>query len=111
MKHWYSKETIESIWQKAKLVDGYNPNIWRKDFAGAWIRHDSYGAYNEYGWEIDHKKPDVIGGNDSIENLWPLHWKNNQCKGDMYPNFKTCITSKGNNNIEKEQSWTWKKNQ
>lgn len=111
MGHWYSKETIEFIWQKAKLVDGYNPNIWRKDFAGAWIRHDSYGAYNEYGWEIDHKKPNATGGNDSIENLWALHWKNNRSKGDMYPDFKTCITSEGNNNIEKEQSWTWKKNQ
>ena len=36
----YGDKTIEAIWQSAKPVEGYNPNIWRKDFAGAWIRRD-----------------------------------------------------------------------
>ena len=26
------------VWEKASSVAGYDPDIWRKDFAGAWIR-------------------------------------------------------------------------
>lgn len=37
-----SIHTLLHIWEKAISVPGYDPNIWRKDFAGAWIRKDSY---------------------------------------------------------------------
>ena len=104
----YGDKTIEAIWQSAKPVEGYNPNIWRKDFAGAWIRRDFYGLRNKYGWKIDHKKPKSAGGSDSKENLWALHWQNNMSKGNEYPQFKTSITSDGNRNVEKEQIWTLK---
>ncbi len=103
----FTDEIIERIWQKAQIVVGYDPNVWRKDFAGAWIRHDFYGITNEYGWEIDHKKPLANGGTDHIDNLWALHWKNNREKGDSYPNFKTCVSSVSNKNIQKEVYWTW----
>ena len=36
-------KTILQVWEKAKTVEGRNPDIWRQDFAGAWIRKDSYG--------------------------------------------------------------------
>ena len=31
----------------------------------------------EYGWKIEHIKPVSKGGTDDINNLKPLHWKNN----------------------------------
>lgn len=37
------------VWEKASSVAGYDPDIWRKDFAGAWIRKDSYGLHTNYG--------------------------------------------------------------
>ena len=42
-------ELVEKVWQKAVVVNNRNPDIWRKDFAGAWIRYDQYGINSRYG--------------------------------------------------------------
>ena len=97
---------IDAVWRKAKEVENYNPDIWRQDFAGAWIRRDQYGVKSNYGWEIDHLKPLSKGGTDEMDNLCPMHWKNNRTKSDDYPDFMSSITSKENANIEEMQSWT-----
>lgn len=102
----FSETVIQQVWEKAKSISNYDPNIWRQDFAGAWIRKDLYGTETKYGWEIDHLNPVSKGGSDNINNLNPLHWKNNRTKADNYPNFQTAITSLENQNIEKLQSWT-----
>lgn len=101
----FSEEIIGQVWQKSTQVDRNDPNIWRKDIAGAWIRRDQYGKSTEYGWEIDHIFPASRGGTDSIENLLPLHWKNNRCKSDNYPDFFTEVTSSGTSNIKMIKSW------
>jgi hypothetical protein len=101
----FSNLVIQQVWNKAKEVQGYDPNIWRQDFAGAWIRRDLYGTDNKYGWEIDHLKPTSKGGSDNLENLYPLNWRNNREKADNYPNFQTSVSSELNQNIEKLKSW------
>lgn len=106
---YFSKEIIDCIWKKAKEIPNYNPRIWRKDFADAWIRKDQYGTESKYGWEIDHLKPCVKGGTDDLKNLNPIHWHNNRTKSNNYPIFKTSITSAGNANTEKSQLWEVKK--
>ena len=45
---YFSKEIIDVNWKKATVVFIYNPNIWRKDFAVAWIRKDQYGIESKY---------------------------------------------------------------
>ena len=102
----FSDEIVETVWRKAKIVPNNNPDLFRQDYAGAWIRRDLYGNKNsKYGWEIDHCEPISKGGTDDLENLYPLHWRNNQKKSDDYPNWKTILTSDGIQNIEKEISW------
>ena len=102
----FTKNQIEQVWQKAKVVSNNNPDLFRQDYAGAWIRRDLYGnRESKYGWEIDHCKPVSKGGTDDLGNLYPLHWRNNQKKGNDYPNWKTIITSNGNQNLEMERSW------
>lgn len=104
----YIERTVDAVWEKAQVEEGKNPNIWRKDFAGAWIRRDGYCRRNPYGWEIDHVKPRSAGRSDELGNLLPLHWHNNRFKGDATPEFKTCITSEGNKNIERIKEWKLK---
>lgn len=101
----FNEETIQAVWNKAHRVNGNDPNIYRKDYAGAWIRRDQYGKETEYGWEIDHLKPISKGGTDDIINLMPLQWQNNRHKSDDYPEFHTSISSQNVHNIMLEQAW------
>ena len=98
-------ELIEKVWSHATPVDDRNPDIWRKDFAGAWIRRDQYGVSCKYGWVVDHIQPKSSGGGDSLDNLQALHWRNNMSKGNNYSEVETCVTSDGNDNIYMVRRW------
>jgi 5-methylcytosine-specific restriction endonuclease McrA len=40
--------------------------------------YDDYGIETENGWEIGYIIPISNGGKDNLENLQPVHWKNNR---------------------------------
>jgi hypothetical protein len=42
------------------VVPGYDPNQFRKDSCGAWMKRSDYGQTTGYGWEIDHVKPVAV---------------------------------------------------
>ena len=74
----FSEYTVQKVWEKGTVVAGNKPNDWRKDQCGAWIGRSYYGNRNsQYGWEIDHIKPESKGGGDELSNLRPLQWENN----------------------------------
>lgn len=100
-----NENLVEIIWQKATPIEGYDQTKWRKDFAGAWIQRNQFGIRSEFGWEIDHLMPKSLGGSDDPGNLIPMHWRNNVSKSDRYPEFTSVVSSDGNKNIDKEQSW------
>lgn len=102
----FTKEEIDYAWFKAKEVSGLDSNIWRKDYAGAWIRRDLYGRTDtEYGWEIDHRKPLTLDGTYDKSNLDPLQWNNNRTKDDNYPHWKTSKSSSFNKNVDLDKWW------
>lgn len=102
----FDESTIQQVWMKARQEANNDPNIYRKDYAGAWIRRDQYGKETEYGWEIDHLNPVSNGGTDDLSNLYPLQWSNNRSKSDDYPNWSTSQSSQGVHNVKKVQAWT-----
>ena len=77
-----------------------NPNeVWEasfpgraqaQDHCGAWIAKSAHGLQSAQGWEIDHIVPVARGGTDALSNLRPLHWRNNDAKGDSLDGQWTC---------------------
>ena len=99
--------TVDLIWQKGLKVDGYNPDLYRQDYSGAWIARAAYGDRESiFGWEIDHVYPKAKGGTDEEVNLRPINWRNNISKDDSYPEYVAAVTSEDNKNVEKETRCT-----
>lgn len=103
----FTQEQIKSAWETAQIVDGYNPDKYRKDACGAWISWEKYGVTdNVYGWQVDHIYPKSLGGDEHPMNLRALHVKNNLSKGDDYPSYYAAVTSEGNRNKIERQVYT-----
>ncbi len=89
----WSAEIIKEVWEKGEVIPDYPPEIWRMDKYAVLMKQADFGNRNsKYGWEIDHIKPVIHDGKDSIDNLQPLNWKNNADKGDLL-NWKILIKS------------------
>ena len=107
-KDW-SEDQIRAVWNKGRVIPGLDSNKLRQDLAGAWIEYSQYGNHDNdlgFGWEIDHRVPKSRNGTDDISNLRPLQWENNRSKGDNYPIWSSTISSDGDKNIRKTQSWS-----
>lgn len=102
-----------AVWQKAREVEGFNPELFRKDACGAWMSWDKYGIQdNLYGWEIDHICPvsllEELGYSEEliwhIDNLRAVQCENNRSKADDYPSYTAVVTSEGNKNIYRDEN-------
>ncbi len=92
-----SNNIPEEVWKKGTISPGETTGgkDFRKDACEAWIRHDAYGNRDsKYGWEVDHINPN---GGDDLNNLRPLHWKNNVAKSDG--KTECPVTSSGYTNV------------
>jgi hypothetical protein len=57
---------------------------WCRDEFGNLIRFSDYGnRQSPYGWEIDHRQPEALGGSDLLTNLRPLHHRANSTMGGI----------------------------
>ncbi len=100
----FSEQKIQEVWEKGMIVPGYNEDKVRKDACSAWMKREEYGNIeSNYGWEIDHTKPESKGGSSDLSNLRPMQWSNNRNKGDDYPEYIAVVKSEGNKNVNKEQ--------
>jgi len=82
-KNKWTSEAILAVWEKGEIIGNNDPDVFRKDACGAWMKFSEHGDREaKYGWEIDHITPVAHDGTDALSNLQPLHWKNNAEKGD-----------------------------
>jgi hypothetical protein len=73
MKH-ANRELIDAVWERGRAMTEADPEHWRQDSCGAWIRRDQYGREDsDFGWKIERISP---GGEPSADNLRPFHWRN-----------------------------------
>lgn len=97
------EDVIEEVWEKGLVVEGYNPDLYRKDFAGAWMSRSAYGDKDSLlGWEIDHVYPVSLGGQNHFVNLRPMNIRNNRSKGNSYPRYAYALKADGNQNVESD---------
>ena len=95
------EEKKEYCWNHAQIVKGYDKDFIRKDTCGAWIFKEHFGLKDsEFGWEIDHVFPVILGGDDFEQNLRAMHWKNNESKGDDYPEYESIVRAYGGKNVK-----------
>lgn len=79
----WSQLTIILVWSKANTIIGQEPSKYRMDNCGSIMEFSKHGDRNsEFGWEIDHINPVANDGDDNLDNLQPLNWKNNLAKSD-----------------------------
>lgn len=79
-----TKHCKDSVWEKAIIVSGKDPGLYRKDTKGNVLYYKSYGKYTKMGWQIDHIKPQAKGGSHYIRNLQALQSIENIMKSDKY---------------------------
>lgn len=102
----FSEAKINQVWEKGLVVIGYSQDTFRKDTCGAWIQKDKYASEANLGWQVNYVYPASKGGNDDLENLRPMHWKNNLSKADNYPSYQCAIKSSDNKNVKSDESRT-----
>ena len=70
----YSDEIVRQVWERARVIFGFDPDKYRKDKYDKWIIRSEYGnRLSKLGWEIG---PDDPRKGNEPENLIPLQWEN-----------------------------------
>lgn len=114
----WTSEQIEEVWNKGEIINNLNPQLYRKDYAGAlmfWHSFISQSKLNDLieslKWTIVYEKPIAKGGSNYIKNLVPMNNNNAVIKSNNFPRWTTSVTydSKKNKNIFKKKSWKYKK--
>ena len=78
----FDEKISSDVWVKGQVVGSNNPDEYRKDECGAWMYFSHYSNRNsQYGWEIDHIEFVDHVASEDLNNLRPLQWQNNACKG------------------------------
>ena len=97
------------IWEKAPYADNNHPEYGKNDPCKASIKEECYGDRGSYhGWEIDHIIPEKVLNDagvpqeliDDIDNLRPMHWRNNAKKSDDFPQYGGIVSAIGDTNFE-----------
>jgi hypothetical protein len=90
----YTKNGIDEIFAKGKIVMGQNPTLYREDENNRLMYRHSYGKQSDMGWEIHHIMPFTGEGTDAISNLRPLHTRSSTKFSKWTPKKKLITRTK-----------------
>lgn len=95
--HNEKEDIIKIIWEKGHSDRVNDPNIWRKDECGAWIKCSEFGNMNsQYGWVISECNS-VFEDPNSVTKI-PLQWQNDIVSKNK-GKFTCAVIASGKNNI------------
>lgn len=101
----FSESWKKIAWLKARKVEGIDPDMFRKDACGAWIKWAEFeNNENPFGWVIEHIFPITKGGKTEEINIRAIQIQNNLSKSDDYPSYTATITAEGMKNIFKKRN-------
>ena len=107
-KEW-PEDIKKAVWAKAPYIDIRHPELGKYDPCRACIIKEEYGNQDsDFGWQIDHIFPEQklkdagVPQNmiDHIDNLRPMHHKNNNKKSDKFPEYTGIVSAIGTTNID-----------
>lgn len=107
-KEW-PEDIQKAVWAKAPYIDIRHPKQGKFDPCRACIKEEEYGNQDsDYGWQIDHifpeKKLQDAGVPqeliDHIDNLRPMHHKNNNKKSYDFPIYTGIVSAAGTTNYD-----------
>lgn len=65
---------VNRVWEQARATPEFDPDEWRQDQCGAWIRRDQYdNAASEFGWRILDVVPDHPGDPETLRAFHTLN--------------------------------------
>jgi hypothetical protein len=71
----FSEKIVNEVWEKARVIHGFDADKFRTDKFGEWILKSQYGnRLSEFGWKIDLDDP---AKGYELDNLIPVQWKHN----------------------------------
>jgi hypothetical protein len=79
---------IERVWNRGlpTITLDSDPEIWRKDHCGAWIKRAEFGKHSQFGWEI---------GGARI----PVHWQNHASQNERICDVTASFSSIRENTV------------
>jgi hypothetical protein len=67
-------ELIDAVWLHGRVMPEADPEHWRQDECGAWMRREHFGREDtDFGWKIESIVP---GAAQTPDALRPFHWRN-----------------------------------
>jgi len=88
----YSQWQLDQIWNATtRPLSGLSELVYPSDAAldehGSVVCRSKYGKHDsEYGWEVDHRHPQALGGNHNFLNLRALSCSMNRGLGGLLGN-------------------------
>jgi hypothetical protein len=79
-------QLIDAVWQHGRVMPEADPEHWRQDACGAWMRREYFGSEDsDFGWRMERVSP---GGADSADNLRPFNVRNAYDIADERPHCR-----------------------